>query len=462
MVKILIILLIATFGYLLYLLFFPKRKDKLLSLQLKQIPEIQVKIEDLANYIWLKHNDELAKTYYEIIEKTEQTPTQELPQTQLIENISTDLTNSLPDHTTSPLDSQIIQQHTVSFSDQTVREIYKEFVQPFEIYYKEQNALNIVLKGLSLLDKHGNCSSLTSVSPKDSEYLDTELEDLNLYKDILAKVSLKDHTYHVVSISFQLLKEKFSEYQINVPRIITAALFHDIGKIPELWLSSGRKAHNYVSANVLHSIAKEVNSSPFWLDQVAQIIRDHHLPTTKDPFVRILQEADKKARVLELSQSLSQYNIIPFDNWFSIDEFLNDLAKEVNNDKHGVKWLAFSFKDVIYLKPDGLYDLVEIQRNRKKAISEEFIWQKREEKMKIILKIVNLLNSKEILVEGLIDPKTNKIPKFKIYRKDGRTYSMSLIPIKLTIYESNTAAEIQQRFNVSAFNVIENVILDNT
>lgn len=462
MVKILIILLIATFGYLLYLLFFPKRKDKLLSLQLKQIPEIQVKIEDLANYIWLKHNDELAKTYYEIIEKTEQTPTQELPQTQLIENISTDLTNSLPDHTTSPLDSQIIQQHTVSFSDQTVREIYKEFVQPFEIYYKEQNALNIVLKGLSLLDKHGNCSSLTSVSPKDSEYLDTELEDLNLYKDILAKVPLKDHTYHVVSISFQLLKEKFSEYQINVPRIITAALFHDIGKIPELWLSSGRKAHNYVSANVLHSIAKEVNSSPFWLDQVAQIIRDHHLPATKDPFVRILQEADKKARVLELSQSLSQYNIIPFDNWFSIDEFLNDLAKEVNNDKHGVKWLAFSFKDVIYLKPDGLYDLVEIQRNRKKAISEEFIWQKREEKMKIILKIVNLLNSKEILVEGLIDPKTNKIPKFKIYRKDGRTYSMSLIPIKLTIYESNTAAEIQQRFNVSAFNVIENVILDNT
>lgn len=462
MVKILLILLIATFGYLLYLLFFPKRKDKLLSSQLKQIPEIQVKIEDLANHIWLKHNDELAKTYYEIIEKTEQTPTQELPQTQLIENISSDLTNSLPDHTTSPLDSQITQQHTVSFSDQTVREIYKEFVQPFEIYYKEQNALNIVLEGLSLLDKYGNCSSLTSVSPKDSEYLDTELEDLNLYKDILAKVSLKDHTYHVVSISFQLLKEKFSEYQINVPRIITAALFHDIGKIPELWLSSGRKAHNYVSANILHSIAKEVNSSPFWLDQVAQIIRDHHLPSTKDPFVRILQEADKKARVLELSQSLSQYNIIPFDNWFSIDEFLKDLAKEVNNDKHGVKWLAFSFKDIIYLKPDGLYDLVEIQRNRKKAISEEFIWQKREEKMKIILKIVNLLNSKEILVEGLIDPKTNKIPKFKIYRKDGRTYSMSLIPIKLTIYESNTAAEIQQRFNVSAFNVIENVTLDNT
>lgn len=462
MTKIFLILLIATFGYLLYLLFFPKRKDKLPSSQLKQIPEIQVKIEDLANYIWLKHNDELAKTYHEIIEKTEQIPTQELPQTQLTKNISTDLTNSLPDHTTSPTDSQITQQYTASFSDQTICEIYKEFVQPFEIYYKEQNALNIILKGLSLLDKHGICSSLTSVSPKDSEYLDTELEDLNLYKDILAKVSLKDHTYHVVSISFQLLKEKFSEYQINVPRIITAALFHDIGKIPELWLSSGRKAHNYVSANILHSIAKEVNSSPFWLDQVAQIIRDHHLPTTKDPFVRILQEADKKARVLELSQSLSQYNIIPFDNWFSIDEFLNDLAKEVNNDKHGVKWLAFSFKDVIYLKPDGLYDLVEIQRNRKKAISEEFIWQKREEKMKIILKIVNLLNSKEILVEGLIDPKTNKIPKFKIYRKDGKTYSMSLIPIKLTIYESNTAAEIQQRFNVSAFNVIENVTLDNT
>lgn len=490
MMKILVLLLLITLGYLLYLILLPKRRDKVLYTQLKQIPELQVRIEDLANNIWLKYNDELAKTYYEIIEKTEQqlqkgqnisfsqptpttqplnppaqetTPPQNLQDTSLptpLNNINQGSIENISKNVEPSTDTT--KEQDVSFSDPVISEIYKEFVLPFAFYYKEQNALDIALKGLSILETYGNCSSLTSLSTKESDYMDSEVEDLNLYKDILAKVTLKDHTYHVVSISFHLLKEKFSEYQINVPRIIIASLFHDLGKIPEFWLSSGKKAHNYVSANILYTVAKEVNASPFWLDQVAQIIRDHHLPTTKDPFVRILQEADKKARVLELSQSLSQYSITPFENWFSLDEFISDLAKEVNNDKHGVKWYAFSFKDVIYLKPDGLFELVELQRNRKKAISEEFVWQRKEEKMKIVLKVVNLLNSKGFLVEGLIDPKANRIPRFKIYRKDGRTYSMQLIPIKLTIYNADIATEIQHRFNVSAFNVVENVTLDTT
>ena len=451
--KLILLIITCLLLYIIYVLSFSKKeRRKTVNLNiLKELPQLEVDLELLAKSIWLKHNENLAQVYYEFVEKT--------PSGQLLpedsEPLATESTvqDSITEMPATSSPSQPEKEKTTyTFNDQITKQIWEEFVLPYHSVYESQNALPLIKEGLSVLEQKGDCPSLTGVSP--GENPEIELEELNIYKEILSKVSLKNHTYHVINISVNKIKTNFNNYENHIPRVVVTALYHDLGKIPEYWLSGGKKAHQYVSANLLSAIAVSNNAKPFWLDEAIQIIREHHIPNPSNTFAKILQEADRKARLLEISQHLSDFSIKPFESWFSVKELLDDLAEVVNEDRFGSKWYAFSFKDIIYVRPEKLVELADEQRKRKKVLCEELLGEK--EKYQIVYKILEILQAEKILIEGKTS-KTPKPQKFKIHRNDGKVFELHLVPVKMSIYDDNTIKKIKNRLGVTYFSSIVNV-----
>ena len=68
---------------------------------------------------------------------------------------------------------------------------------------------------------------------RDGRYERDEEECTDLYsiRDTLAKVTLRDHTYRVTELALALLKET-RDGDLMIPKVLAAALGHDLGKIP--------------------------------------------------------------------------------------------------------------------------------------------------------------------------------------------------------------------------------------
>ena len=60
---------------------------------------------------------------------------------------------------------------------------------------------------------------------------------------------------------------------------------------------------------------------------------------------------------MELLKFTKDYNIDHFKNWFKPEEFMKKIEQKINYGQTYNKWEAFSFKNIIYCKPDFLYDL---------------------------------------------------------------------------------------------------------
>ena len=84
------------------------------------------------------------------------------------------------------------------------------------------------------LEGAGGCPSLVR-----QDY-DTERDDAPRIAEILAHVSLRDHTFRTARIALQILHDRYGEKPVAyVTVMLIAALGHDLGKIPP----SGARAH---------------------------------------------------------------------------------------------------------------------------------------------------------------------------------------------------------------------------
>jgi len=176
--------------------------------------------------------------------------------------------------------------------DSPARSLFAEFVDPYNREYALANALAGIHKLINILEQHGGCSSVRTngrVSYGSASQW-----------DVLAGVSLKDHSRRVAKTMLALRKAECPDSRFDlIGMYITAGLAHDLGKIPAFGGPDGYSSadHPIIGAGVVKDCFAGYGVP--WIDAVLRAIINHHRDSNY-ALDRLLRQADRMARGEEL------------------------------------------------------------------------------------------------------------------------------------------------------------------
>lgn len=249
-----------------------------------------VDMEKISN-IWLDRSD---------IERIEQ-------------NKKSSLTNSFYESgmvKTSVLD--IVFNYRIRNTD-----IIKDYIVEYINAYDE-NEIEIACVLLAMIEHHGDVPSVVSLFDKDNEKIELEKVSITNKKNsyqILKNIKLEQHTLNVVRHIFEIgLKSDKSMVNIQAPKMLIAALSHDIGKITNF--ETLNKIHHLnleekIFATQHHEFISDLilkNKFPSYksIDLISEVVKFHHLSIEDTEENRViyslgtlLKEADSSARKQE-------------------------------------------------------------------------------------------------------------------------------------------------------------------
>lgn len=211
-------------------------------------------------------------------------------------------------------DSSEVQRprYAVSFEKEKTRQFY-ETVIAGNLDKINHDETVIIIGLLNLLEERGGIPSVVSYFDKDPEnrfkYDITSFSRQNSYQ-ILKQVSLYDHTLNVAArIEEEVRQEDRTIQYLHYGKAIIAALAHDIGKIKKMEDKIKRVSVELFSIQPHQQISKLFFREMFGGYEggklVIEAIENHHaskIPSTGNPLVKILIDADKKAREQELAE----------------------------------------------------------------------------------------------------------------------------------------------------------------
>lgn len=299
------------------------------------------------------------------------------------------------------------------------KDFWDTCLKPYQKVIERQKVASVVNELLNIFEKHGHHPSVVM------DKKDTEAYDLISVKDNLGKISLEEHSYAVVKNLIAEIKESYTDYADHIPKAIIAGLAHDIGKIPEFRLNRAYNTyeHPLISANKL--LEMFAGKDIFWIRQAVKAVEEHH-SYSRDNFTQLLKQADRQARQMELLKFTKDYRIDHFKNWFKPEEFVRMIEPRINYGQTSRKWEAFSFKNIIYCKPDFLYDLGKKYCRESNIIDMSFVYDSDREAA--LRKIVAVLRKEDLIPDFLRENYITK--KIVVYYKIGTKTNMLVIPIK--------------------------------
>jgi len=235
-------------------------------------------------------------------------------------------------------------------------EDYDALIAPHRALIGKIGSLEALAELLRILYDGGEVPSVVGLSGRtyDGEY--KNLSQHKPFLEILEKVSLYDHTYNVLKAALDIAQNDVRRYELFIPSIITAALAHDLGKIPSLWSSSSLRKHGHepVSAATLESLFVGHRNEAF-TKSVVNAVRFHHANTEIDTVARVILDADAKARECEIIAADPRFTVKPLRDWLDLTWFAELLLPAVNQltiKNRQAKWNAISFQGVVYCMPD--------------------------------------------------------------------------------------------------------------
>ena len=385
----------------------------------KRQERIEITLTDLASSIWLKYNE----GYEEVKEEKENIDLYSK------EDAKTEDTY-LPTKQEGQETGGRIEK-TEDIIPEPLKSFLSDCVIPYKKQIDQQGVTDVVKELTKLIETYGACPSII-IDEKDAESM-----DLATVRDNLARVSLKEHTYTVTRKLISLIKETYMDYENMIPKAIVAGLAHDIGKIPALRDSGlyNTSEHPLISATKLAELFSQKNV--FWSKDAIRAAKEHHIPSD-DQFTCLLKTADRSTREMELIKFMKDYEIRPFDAWFDTSKFLGLLEPHINMTKNE-RYQAFSFKGMIYSKPDFLYDLTKTLLREIQVIDLTFVYDS--EKEHALRLIVNALRTSGVIPDAL--QKNYYVRRFEMKTYTGRKSKGMFTPMKMD--ERFDIAKIESR-----------------
>lgn len=322
--------------------------------------KLVIKLDDLSQ-IWLKYNENVLP-----IEppKTERplsplsgADSYELPENSYVEYVEGEPDKKIEEaKSPTPIKPQPVPVKTAT------NLFYEECIVPNDEIIRSAGIKDELNNILEYLDKYGDCPSI--VTDKNDE----EGMDLEVFADILRKVTLKEHSFNVARIALKKLPEHYQDYKNLIPKVLLTTLCHDLGKIPELRTSGtyAKADHPIISVSKMRSFFEGKDIPWIWKGEgsVEDVIKNHHRKTS-DQFSALLKEADARARELEIESGNKEMKFREWEEWFNLNEFLNRIRIEINVSQAN-RWNAFSFGSIVYVTRDFFCNIVrEMVRDRK-------------------------------------------------------------------------------------------------
>ncbi|RKY68862.1 MAG: hypothetical protein DRQ02_03000 [Candidatus Latescibacterota bacterium] len=271
-----------------------------------------------------------------------------------------------------------------SWSHKRIASFYAQYVTPYKKVLERGGYLHSIETLFELLDRYGDCPSVVKLDA------DREYQQIRNVYDLLAKVTLLEHSLNVAEQMVKNLGTNTKDPDMLMGKILVTSLGHDIGKIPELIETQkyAKGDHPYISYLVTKKVILKGESPQH--EEILTAIREHHYPV-REGFTYELRKADQQARELETEQlalkgeattelvhliqeqklshtepvqlgSTSAKGNIPevLDlSWLDLDEFLALVEEQVNISEDGIHFSAFSMSNgLIYVTLDLVSDTV--------------------------------------------------------------------------------------------------------
>jgi len=368
----------------------------------RSIPnQIEISLEDLAKDVWLPLNLDFIQQTGTLVEEDDHGTTPEESVSDDTEGTTTPLAaTSSPTLTPVVTPSSEVQPSFPSgvasaatpepaptsraVSSGRSSALIRDFIMPYQPVIESQRALEPLLTVVKILEEYGDCPSIVTAGIERDE----ECTDLYSIRDTLAKVTLRDHTYRVTELAMAYLKQTYRDADLMIPKVLVAALGHDLGKIPRFraTVAHAMGDHPVVSAIKLQEC---FSGTPIpWFNEVLDAIKGHHR-IGKDRLGIILRQADGQARVKEMILSTQDMQEKPLDSWCGGQELLTIVAPRINRSLKGNKWAAFSLKGVVYVTPDAILEAAKELARQKKVVEMGLIRSTdREDTLRRLVKIL--------------------------------------------------------------------------
>jgi hypothetical protein len=298
----------------------------------------------------------------------------------------------------------------------------QSFITPNEALLRAQQVYEPIVAMLSFLDQHGECPSLVVISPE----RDHEAGELYPVRQALLRVTLKDHTYHVTDFALKILKETYRDYQPLIPKVLAAAIGHDLGKSPEFRTATVYTMGDHTAASAVQVHKCFQGHEAPWLPDVIHAIVAHHR-ASKEPLDVVLKQADERARQYELSQHSGGLRVEPFEQWCQIPELLQIVGLRVNVMKRQNTWEALSHKDVVYMIPDALLDAARNLAKTKGVVELGLI--RADDREPMLRRLVSGLRAQHALGDDVGEGYYGRYYQV-VMAKRANTKRMYLIPVK--------------------------------
>lgn len=341
---------------------------------------------------------------------------------------------STPLPVVTPMSSALPSAHPVaSRSRYGLTDFLQAFVTPHEAILRVQQVYDPLIAMVKFLEQHGEGPSLVVLSPE----RDHEAGELYPVRQALLRVTLKDHTYHVADFALKILKETYRDYQPLIPKILVAAIGHDLGKAPELRTATVYTMGDHTAASAVQVQKCFQGVDIPWLNEAINAIVAHHRGS-KEPLDVLLKQADERARQYELSQQESGLRVQPFEQWCQLPALLQLVSLRVNVLKRTNLWEAVTHKDVVYIVPDALLDAAR-QLAKKQGVVELGLIRA-DDREPMLRRLVGLLRTQQLLGEDVGEGYYGRYYQV-VMAKRANTKRLYLIPVKKEAF-----GEVQTQF----------------
>ncbi len=276
----------------------------------------------------------------------------------------------------------------------------QEAVRPYRGLIETLGSLKVVRLLIDKLEHNLHVPSLVLSGNGKAEPEMKTAKEFPEWFDVMRNTSLFDHSCYVLLEAIRLTENTLGE--TFLPMVITTALAHDTGKIPDVFEgSSSIRGHEHRSAGYLRRLFQGESNSKMLKPALAAILHHHAGPKDNDPVARILMQADAIARENAMAARNPAMVRKPIEQWLTPNDLARVILPSVNILDGRRHWQAMSFRGGIYCMYGYILKCVTSLAKEKGILDYRFVRQSKAENIEILREVIDILRGGDRLAREI-------------------------------------------------------------